>query len=61
MNVKLLPSFINLVILKFSTVQVREASIKIILLLSTFYLFNINKFLLVGLCRANPSDYSLLI
>lgn len=40
--------------------QVREAGIKIILLLSTFYLFNINKFLLVGLRHADPSGCSLL-
>jgi len=36
--------------------QVREAGINTILLLSTFYLFNINKFLLVGLYHADPSD-----
>lgn len=36
--------------------QVRQAGINTVLLLSTFYLFNINKFLLVGLCHADPSD-----
>lgn len=36
--------------------QVREAGINTIFWLSTFHLFNLDKFLLVGLCHADPSD-----